>query len=132
MGLSDDDRAAVRAVFDAVANADLAMDLDTLGANLTDDHTQLDPRAPAIHGREAWRAWADELGITEVNATYTLEELGGGGDFAYVVWSFDGWWTEGEERIEGIAKGITLFERQPDGTWLQSHVAWNMDPEPGH
>ncbi len=51
------------------------------------------------------------------------------GDLAYVMWTFDASWTEAGESVVAQGKGITLFRREPDGSWRMSRNAWNANPQ---
>lgn len=127
--LTPADLAAVRKAWDDVLAANTAADLDAVERRLSDDHINLDPRAAGpIRGSKAWRKWADSLDFGNVALDFKVEELSGSGDFACVVWTFAGGWTEGDKTIESAGKGLSLFKRDSNGSWRFSHNAWNANP----
>lgn len=128
---SAEDQEAVREVFNSMSAGDIAGDLDAIERYLTEDYVQIDPRvAGLITGRQAWRAWADalEYGGAEQGG-FTIDDIQGSGDLAYVIWTWEGTWIEAGEPVGGDSKGASVFERQEDGSWRQALVAWNSDPE---
>ncbi len=129
--LSDTDLAAVRAAWDAIDEADRATDWDTLEGLLTSDFKHLTPRTAIIRGRGEWRAFVEASAISDVEINYTVDEIGGSGDLAYVIWSYRGTYTEGGARISTPGKGMSLFRRQPDSKWLNSRNAWIEDTPAG-
>jgi len=126
--LTDADLAAVRAVWDAIEASDIASDWAATQQYLTSDFVHLDPRTPPLLGSEAWREWVESMDFGDFQGAYTVEEVAGSGDLAYVRWNFAGSWTEGGERMESEGKGLSLFIRTPDGSWQMSRNAWNATP----
>lgn len=126
--LSAEDLASVEAVWDAITAADEQADWDASESLMTEDFVHLDPRTPPILGRAAWRDWVDgmQFGIAEL--AYETHEIAGSGDLAYVLWAFAGAWTEAGETMEGSGKGISIFKKQADGSWLLARNAWNENP----
>ncbi|NNL31298.1 MAG: SnoaL-like domain-containing protein [Gemmatimonadetes bacterium] len=120
--------AAVRAVWDAIEAADLAADWETNQSHMTSDFVHLDPRTEPIRGAGAWREWVESMEFGSAEGGYVVEEVAGSGDLAYVMWAFDATWTEASEPVEARGKGMTLFRRQADGSWLMSRNVWNETP----
>ena len=121
--LTTTDLAGVRAVWDdmqAVGN-----DWDAIQQFLTDDFVHLDPRTPPLVGVEAWREWVESMEFGDEQSQYTVEEVAGSGDLAYIRWSFTGSWTESGQLVEIQGKGISIYTRMPDGTWRLSRNVWN-------
>ncbi len=124
--LSEADLAAVRTLWENLD--DDGADWEAISNRLTSDFVHLDPRAEPLIGIDAWREWVEGMDLGGEDCCYELEEISGSGDLAYIVWTFDGSWTEGGELVETRGKGITLFRRIPDGSWRQSRNAWNANP----
>ncbi len=127
--LTEADLAAVRKVWDTMEAASIATDWDTYQQHLTSDFVNLDPRlAGPLRGRAAWREWADTVDFSDVEGTFTVEDISGSGNVAYLVWTFDASWVEDSEKIEAQGKGLSLFRREADGSWRLSHSSWNANP----
>ena len=126
--LTDEDLAAVRAVWDALGVAENALDWETVSTMLSPDFVHLDPRSTPIVGVEAWRAWIAAMDFGAGDSGYTVEEIAGSGDLAYVFWTFVGSWTEAGEPMETSGKGLSLFARGADGEWRLTRNAWNANP----
>ena len=127
--LTEADLAAVRRVWEAMEAANSATDWDTYQQYLTQDHVTLDPRiAGPLRGRAAWREWLDSADLSDPEVRFTVEEISGSGDVAYIVWTGEGSWIEGGEQMEAQGKGLSLFRREGDGSWRLSRSAWNANP----
>lgn len=129
------DRVAIEAVREAEAAAAEAQDVDEFLALFTDDIQIMQPGAPLVTGTEAAREWLEGFmaAFTVSFDTYTTEDILVDGDLA--VERISAVWTltptgEGEPITERI-KGIHVYERQPDGSWLLSHDVWNSAEVPG-
>jgi len=108
--------------------------LETWFASTTDDFRVLAPGIPMAEGREASRAVFAEL---EDQPGYSLKytpeivEVGGAADLGYTIGTYhmtlpgsDG----GIEEIEG--KYLTIWKRQPDGSWKAAVDMFNSDGPP--
>ncbi|MDX1389715.1 MAG: DUF4440 domain-containing protein, partial [Acidobacteriota bacterium] len=87
--------------------------------------------AGPISGRTAWREWIDSMGFESVEGAetgYEVIEIAGSGDLAYVAWTLSGSWIERGETVSMSGKGLSIYRRQPDGSWLLARNAWNPDP----
>lgn len=130
--LSAEDRAAIQAAWDRLAEADTNLDWDVSETLIADDIVHIDPRhAGPIAGRTAWREWIDSMAFETIEGSetrYDVVEIAGSGDLAYVVWTLTGSWVERGETVTTSGKGLTLYERQADGSWLVARNAWNQDP----
>ena len=129
-GLADADRAAVQSAWDAVATADVAADWDALDPYVADDFVHLDARGEPIRGKDNWREWVESMEFGGGDGAYTVEEIDGSGDTAYVMWRFEGSYQRGGQQIADSSKGISIFRRQDDGSWAISRNAWNWTPSP--
>jgi ketosteroid isomerase-like protein len=126
--LTDEDLAAVRAVWDAIGEAQAALDWDGVESMLSPDFVHLDPRSTPIVGVDAWREWLVAMDFGAGESGYTVEEIAGSGDLAYMFWTFVGSWTEAGELMETSGKGLSLFARDADGVWRLIRNAWNANP----
>ncbi len=127
--LTPADLEAVRTVWNAIVEADSRADWHAVGDLLTDDVVHLDPRTGLISGKAAWRAWVDRMEFGTADLDLQVEEVGGSGDLAYVVWTSQGSWTEAGKPVTARGKGLTLFVRTDDGSWKEARNAWNMTPD---
>jgi ketosteroid isomerase-like protein len=126
LDLTDADTTAIRAAWDALIDARNDWDLhETL---MTSDFVHLDPRTPALEGVGPWREWVESMDFGDEQSVYTVDEITGSGDMAFIRWTFTGGWTEGGEVVEANGKGISIYQRAPDGAWKLSRNAWNATP----
>lgn len=127
--LSEADVAAVRDVWDAMEAANFAANFEVYFGHVTQDFVALDPRVEGpLRGRAASLEWANSAELSDPDTSFTVEEIGGSGDVAYLVFTFTGKWMEGGEPMEARGKGLSLFQRGEDGTWRMSHQTWNANP----
>ncbi len=77
---------------------------------------------------ETLRKWVDSMEFSEFEGGFTVEEVSGSGDLAYVMWTFESSWMEAGVRVEAEGKGLSLFRREEDGSWRTSRNAWNLNP----
>lgn len=130
------DRAAIEAIREAERAAAEAGDVDGFIALMAPDIIVLPPNGPAVSGRDAVRAWLEDFmeAFAVSFSSYMTDDVIVEGDLA--VERFSGEWTvtprvEGEPLTESL-KGLHLYRRQPDGSWLMTHDIWNSDePPPG-
>lgn len=127
--LNDTDVAAVRNVWDAMEAANFAMDWETYLSHCTDDFVSLDPRIEGpLRGKSATLEWLEAADLADPDGSFGVEEIGGSGDVAYLVFTFVARWTEGGEQVEATGKGLCLYRRGDDGAWRMSHQTWNPNP----
>ncbi len=123
------DAAAVRLVFEESTAALDANDGSIVDLG-TEDVVVMFADAPAVTGRDALRA---RLQAIYDQATFeenrSVDEVVVSGDWAFVRWAGTGTVTpkDGGEPGEFNRKGITLYQRQPDGSWKYVRVIWNSD-----
>lgn len=116
-GLSEEDVATLMADTQEVVETMLAGDWDNLGKFYTEDAVIMLPNRPALVGRQAI---LQEYARTQWNEVQvTPLEIDGNGDLAYIRGSISV-----EMMIEGLPKAISdtgkyvsIFRRQPDGSW---------------
>lgn len=121
--LSQRDQDAIRASINKRVQAALAADWDTWGTTLAADYYDSPPNRTPVRGREAMVAWAKTFPkITDL--TVNADEITGRGDLAYAR----GTYTQSVTLPDGspmTERGsfLQIHRRQPDGTWLYTHVA---------
>lgn len=128
------DRAAIEAMREAERTAAEAGDVEGFLALMAPDIMVMPPNGPAVSGRDAVRAWLEDfMGAYTVSfSSYSTDEVIVEGDLA--VERISGEWTmtptgEGEAMTEGV-KGLHVYRRQADGSWLMTHDVWNSDEPP--
>jgi len=127
--LSEADAAGVRQAWDAMIAATYELDWDTYFGHITDDFVGIDPRfAGPTRGKAVWKEWVKFVDPSDPQGSFTVEEISGSGDLAFVVFGIDTRWKEGGKPVEAKGKGLSLFVRGADGRWRMSHQAWNADP----
>ena len=99
-------------------------------ANLLDDASLLPPDAPLAQGKDAVRAVINQLeAMPGFAVTWSPDaaDVGSGGDLGYTRGTYqmrlDG--PDGPMTIDG--KYITVWKKQPDGTWLVTADMFNAD-----
>ena len=122
-GLSEEDVAAIRAVFEENEQAELAGDWESLFSHFTEDAVIMWPYTPAVEGLEAikrlhWvRAIEDENSIVQID---------GQGDLAFVRGTYSLLLDyEGAVRDEG--NFLDILRKRPDGSWL--FAIWIMSSD---
>ncbi len=127
------DLGEVRAQFDAYNAAFAASDADRLAAWYTDDAVRIDPDEPIETGVAAIQA---QLGTFFADNDYVLDEVTtddvqASGNLAVIRATFREHWTPkaGGDMIQQTGRWITVWERQPDGTWKITTEMWTV-PQP--
>lgn len=126
--LTDDDRAAIRAVTDSFV-AHLSARRDSAAAELYTETAVLMPaNGGAVEGRAAIRAWIQQFPpITEFSLSPL--EIDGRGDLAYVrgtyAMTFAG--SDGRPGASDHGKYVEVRRRQRDGRWLITLDIANSD-----
>jgi len=108
--------------------------LDTIFASFTDDARVLAPDIPIAVGWEACRALFAEL---EALPGYSLEyhpslaEVGGAADLGYTIGTYHMTLPDGDGNIVEIdGKYLSLWKRQPDGSWKIAVDVFNANGPP--
>ncbi len=129
------DMAAINSVHDEHTAALNAGDAASYVALLTEDAVLLPPNQPAVLGRDAIRDYRQTMfEQNTLDVTRSSEKAVVTGDWAYVSHNYRGTLTPtaGGEPSEISGKGITIFQRQPNGSWKISRYLWSSDtPPPG-
>ena len=134
-GLSDDDVAAIRALMQAVSEAEEANDWAAVVALGTEDFVWMPPNEGIIEGRAAILAYTEQSGLRVHESVVSATEIEGRGDLAYFRATYRMTTSIGDaEPATDVGKWIAILRKQPDGSWLYSAWIWNSDlplPEPG-
>ncbi len=126
--LSDEDLAAIRANGQAFIEANLAGDCAAVAALYTEDAVRMPPNNTAYRGRAAIEARCAEID-TVTAFTLTSVETEGRDGLAYDWASYSITFRRVgmSEPITDTGKGLVLFQKQADGSWLAHRVIWNSD-----
>jgi ketosteroid isomerase-like protein len=123
---SQDPIAGLRRTFNEAA---LRGDADTMVSLATDDIVVMSPNDTTIYGKAEWKAWWEEyhqyfriVALTEPDRSITVN-----GDFATEV---SGYMlaivpVKGGTRIRDDGRQLTIWKRQPDGSWKIWQMMWN-------
>ena len=89
------------------------------------------PNAATVQGREAiQKFWGDFVDAYRVNIALKAEEVEGHGDLAYSRGRYTLDLTpkaKGPAAAHDEGKFLTIFRRQPDGTWLLAVDMYSSD-----
>jgi uncharacterized protein (TIGR02246 family) len=126
--ISDTDRTAIKSSVDQFTEAVLSGDYAAAAARFTEDGTALPPNGPATHGRAEIQKLFGTFGKTTAFKEDVVE-TDGLGDLAYSHFTFDVTFTPpgGTAPITDKGKGLLVWRKQSDGTWLVKRGAWNSD-----
>ncbi len=122
-GLSEEDVAAIQAVFEENEQAGLAGDWESFFSHFTEDAVIMWPNEQAVEGLEAikgldWvRAIEDETSIVQID---------GQGDLAFVRGTFS-LLLDYEGAVRDERKFLDILRKQPDGSWL--FTIWMMSSD---
>lgn len=126
------DAVAVHAVAEALRQAVNSADVDAIVACWAPDGVLLPPYHAAVHGRSAISEYFSRVFATRrLTFTFTDSAVGVFGDvaierlcYASVTTTADG------ETADDVGKGIHIYTRRADGTWLLAQDIWNIDRQP--
>jgi ketosteroid isomerase-like protein len=129
-GLSDKDRAALRAFADQDAKLVMTRNWDALAAEYAADAVRMPPNEPTVQGREAIRRWLEQLPpITSFS--FRLVDLKGHGNLAFLRGAYSiAFIPPGAAPGSDTGKILVVFQKQMDGSWLRVADAWNSDSPP--
>ena len=126
------DKAAIRDLMDVQwLNAAQAKDVDTVLSFFADDASRFPPNASIITGKEAIRARVSEAYSgprVAISWQTTKVEVSGSGDLAYSHGTYEETVNDPEGNpVTDKGKWVTVWEKQPDGTWKVVVDIWNTD-----
>ena len=120
---------ADRAWFEAYSTSDSP--LDTLVALMVADVYVLPPDAPMARDKEESRAVFAELeAMPEFSLTWSpsTADVGGAGDLGYTIGTYHMGFQDPEGNpLEIDGKYLTVWKKQPDGTWKVAADMFNAD-----
>ncbi len=128
--------AVVEAIQDLEAQYAFAIDLGDLEAILaiySDDGVHMVPDQPAVIGKSAIRTlWEERFEQNDYQLTATVEGVKVAGDLAVSRITMSGKVTpkDGSEPNAIDLKGITLYQRQSDGSWKRVWSTYNSNTPP--
>ena len=125
------DQAAIRAADTAFSTAAGAGDAAGLAAMYVPDASLMPPNAATVRGREGiQKFWGGFVDAYRVNIALKAEEVEGHGDLAYSRGRYTLDLTpkaKGPGAAHDEGKFLTIFRRQPDGTWLLAVDMYSSD-----
>jgi ketosteroid isomerase-like protein len=133
----DTDIKAVKNVEAEVVKAVAAKDLDKIMTYDADDESMLLPNLPIITGKDNIKAaWKFSLADPNFALTFqsTRAEASNGGDFVYTIGTYSMTVSNPKDKkpITDHGKYLTVFKKQPDGSWKMVADMINSDlPLPG-
>ncbi|MDQ6689041.1 MAG: SgcJ/EcaC family oxidoreductase [Gemmatimonadota bacterium] len=128
---TDSDRAAIRANIDAFTAAVNRRDYAEAASAYADDGLVMPPNAPIAEGRKAIRQQFESFEIP-VKFTQPVVEVDGEGGLAYARGTAELTLTPPGARtpMSDTAKIITVWRKQPDGSWKVIRAIWNSNLSP--
>lgn len=126
--ISESDRGAIRSAVDDFTKAILSGDFAKAASHWAEDGTTLPPHAATVHGRPEIQKLFASFGKTTAFRQDVLE-TDGRGDLAYSHFAFDITFIPpgATASITDKGKGILVWGKQADGTWLVKRGTWNSD-----
>jgi ketosteroid isomerase-like protein len=101
-----------------------AGDVEGLLALVTTDHMKIEPNAPVITGKEAYRssrqAVFEQYSFEDSDCVAVEVRLADDWACARGTWSTKIVPTNGDEPFQDSGNWIDIFDRQPDGSWKSS------------
>jgi ketosteroid isomerase-like protein len=125
------DKQDVTQVGEREARAVSAGNVDSNLAVLTRDVVMMPPGERVLTGTDPVRSWLRRIHDQyTLNLRYTGSEVDVVGDWAIQRYTFVATATpkKGGKPTEDRGKGIHIYRRQPDGSWLIAQDVWNSDP----
>lgn len=129
------DKAAVAKAHDVVEGAYRTSDCNAMVSVAANDAVYEPPNTPSAKGIDAIRAWCQPL-FTQMKTkslTVSNKEIDVSGDLAVDIGDYD--WTltpaAGGADQRSVGRYVTIWRRQPDGSWKTSRLIWNSsEPAP--
>ena len=126
------DKAAIRDLNDVQwLNAAQAKDVDTVLSFFADDASSFPPNASIVTGKEAIRARVSEAYSgprVAISWQTTKVEVSRSGDLAYSHGTYEETVNDPEGNpVTNKEKWVTVWEKQPNGTWKIVADIWNTD-----
>ena len=128
---------AVKSADAALQAAVAAKDLDKIMVHYAEDAVLMPTAAPVVTGKPAITAeWKHILAIPQLENTSTLArvEVSASNDMAYTMGSYRSrMMGETDVLVDEPGKWLSIWKRQPDGSWKIAVETYNTDvPPPNH
>ena len=126
--LTDADRAEIRSKVADFDKAMLAADVPAIVSVYTEDAVIYPPNVPEVRGRAAIQKFFE--GSPKMSVfKQTVTEVGGSGDLAYPLGTYETTVTPpgAKAPMQDRGKVLSVWQRQPDGSWRAARVMWNSD-----
>jgi len=128
------ERAALLQVDADWAKAAVAKDLERTVSFLADDAVMLPPNAPIMTGKDAiGKLWSELFAAPGFAISWQASQaaVASAGDLGYTHGTYEGTMTDPEGNpVTDRGKYVTVWKKQPDGTWKVVADIWNSDLPP--
>jgi uncharacterized protein (TIGR02246 family) len=95
------------------------------------DAVSMPPNMAPIKGKEAIKAWMDQMATTGVKVTvanFTISDLGAGGDVAFERGEYEMIMEMPDKtEMKDNGKYISIWKQQADGSWKVQAEIWNTN-----
>lgn len=130
-GLPDADKAAIQAATDSAEARFNAATKDWnahVAAYYTEDAVVLAPNMPSVSGRQNIAQFMGSFPAPS-NVNFTVDEVEGHGDLAYVKGTFEMDFTPpgATAPVHDKGKYLEVWKKQADGSWKVAHDMFNSD-----
>jgi uncharacterized protein (TIGR02246 family) len=108
-------------------------DADAWAGTFTDDGVQMPPNAPANIGHEGILKWSRGfLAPFRIRFALLVDEVQAASTWAFEsgTYNIDLTPKSGGGSIQDVGKYITVYQRQPTGTWKIARDIWNSNNPP--
>ncbi len=133
------DQAALKTLIDeynaAVIEGMMSGNMDKSMPYYADDAVSMPSSAPMLKGKEAIKNYSDEMvksGMKFTSVKFTTSEIGGSGNLAYEIGTYEMSLELGPTKIEDNGKYMTLWKKQADGSWKVYAETWNSSVPMAH
>lgn len=128
------DKAAIAAAHDVLEGAYRTSDCNAMVSAAASDAVFEPPNTPSAKGVDAIRAWCQPL-FTQMKTkalTVSNKAVDLSGDLAVDTGDYD--WTltpaAGGADVRSVGRYVTIWHRQPDGSWKTTRLIWNSSEPP--
>jgi ketosteroid isomerase-like protein len=128
------DKAAVAAAHDVLEGAYRTSDCNAMVSATASDGVFDPPNTPSAKGVDAVRAWCEPMFAQMKTKTLTVsnKQVDVSGDIAVDRGEYDWILTpaKGGADVRSVGRYITIWHRQPDGSWKTTELIWNSSQAP--
>jgi len=124
--LSDQDKTALRAIFDSTVTRASGGQWDAWAAEYSEDGILYPPNAPAVKGRAALAAWGKAFPLIE-KLNFSDVQVGGEGNLA---WGTSSYVLKAKDLPPDTGKQLVVFHRTASGKWEVEAASFNSDLPP--